>query len=217
MAIEVESKFRAFDQLTLQRLSTIDHLGPGLLGPASVAHEFDRYLDTADRRLAAGGWACRLRTRADRTIVSLKGTAASSLGDWSGLHRRPETEGPASVEIVPDDWPPSEALDLLLELTGGAPLRERLRLEQRRTERPVLVDRRRVATLSLDQVHVLDPVHGSVGRLLVVELEHAGGAREEELVAVAEALRADTGLTPDPLTKLEHATRLIADAQAHTG
>ena len=213
MAIEVESKFLAADELTLQRLSTVGHLGAALLGQARVAHEVDRYLDTPDRRLAAGGWACRLRTRADRTIVSLKGTAASGRGDRSGLHRRPEAEGHADAEHAPSAWPRSDARDLLLELTAGAPLEERLRLDQRRTERPVLVGGRRVATLSLDQVEVIDPLRGAVGRLLVVELEHAREAREEELVPVAEALHADPGLAPDPLTKLEHAVRLVGDAR----
>jgi inorganic triphosphatase YgiF len=217
MAIEVESKFLAADELTLQRLSTVGDLGAALLGPAIVAHEVDRYLDTPDRRLAAGGWACRLRTRADRTIVSLKGTAASSLGDRSGLHRRPEAEGEADTEIAPAGWPQSEARDLLLQLADGAGLEEQLRLEQRRTERPVLLGGRRVATLSLDEARVVDPVRGSVGRLLVVELEHLDDADEEELVPVAEALHADPGLTPDPLTKLEHAVRLVAHARARAG
>lgn len=214
MAIEVESKFRAADQRTLKRLSTVDRLGHALLGAPSVAQELDRYLDTAEGRLASAGWACRLRTRVDLTIVSLKGTAASTVDDRSGLHRRPEIEGPATDDIAPAAWPPSAAVDLLLAVTGGAPLAERLRLDQRRTERPVLVDGHRVATLSLDEVRVLDSALGSIGRLLVVELEHADGAREEDLVAVADALRAEPGLAPDPLTKLEHAIRLIAESRA---
>jgi inorganic triphosphatase YgiF len=216
MAIEVESKFLAADELTLRRLSTVRRVGAALLGPARVAHEVDRYLDTPDRRLAAGGWACRLRTRGARTIVSLKGTAAG-LDDPSGVHRRPEAEGDASAEIAPDGWPRSEARDLLLQLAAGAGLEERLRLEQRRTERAVLVGGRRVATLSLDEVHVIDQASGAVGHLLVVELEHASGAREEELVPVAEALRADPGLTPDPLTKLEHAVRIVAESRGSAG
>jgi inorganic triphosphatase YgiF len=214
MAIEVESKFRAVDQRTLQRLSTIDRLGPAWLGEARVASETDSYLDTTDGRLAAAGWACRLRSRADRAIVSLKGTAASRIGDRSGTHRRPEIEGPATAEMRPDAWPPSEATELLLALSGGARLHERLRLKQRRTERAVLLEGHRIATLSLDEVDVLDPAAGSVGRVLVVELEHAGGARDEELAAVADAVRAQPGLTPDPLTKLDHATRLIAESRA---
>ena len=217
MPIEVESKFRAADRLTLQRLSTINRLGPASLGEARTSQEMDRYLDTADHRLSAEGWACRLRTRAGRTILSLKGAAAARPGDQSEMHRRPEIEGSATAEIVPDAWPPSEARDRLLELTGGAHLEERLHLDQRRTERPVVVDGRRVATLSLDEVDVLNPAGESLGRLLVVELEYAGTEREADLVAVAAALRAEPGLTPDPLTKLEHAGRLSADFRARAG
>ncbi len=214
MAIEVESKFQAASQRTLQRLATIDRLGRARLGAATVGLELDRYLDTAGERLAAAGWACRLRTRDNRTIVSLKGTAPSVVGDRSGLHRRPEVEGPATANLDPSTWPASAALELLLALVGGESLEERLTLDQRRTERDVLLDGERVATLSLDEVAVLDAAGRSVGRMLVVELEHAGDTDAGEMAAVAEALRADAELAPDPLTKLEHASHLIAASRA---
>ena len=214
MAIEVESKFQAASQDTLRRLATIDRLGRARLGHATVGRELDRYLDTADERLAAAGWACRLRTRDDRTIVSLKGTGPSAAGDRSGLHRRPEVEGPATANLDPSAWPPSAALELLLALAGDQSLEEGLTLDQRRTERDVLLDGERVATLSLDEVAVLDPAGRSAGRMLVVELEHAGDTNAEEMAAVAEALRADPDLAPDPLTKLEHASQLIAASRA---
>lgn len=217
MATEVESKFRAADRPTLRRLSTIDRLGPARLGRASVADEVDRYLDTTDDVLAGAGWACRLRTRAGRTILSLKGTAASTVGDLSGVHRRPEVEGPATAAITPAAWPSSAARDLLVELTGGARLQERLRLDQRRTERTVTLGGREIATLSLDDVHVVNRDGDSAGWLLIVELEHADAAREEALAPVVDALRAEPGLAPDPLTKLEHATRLIAESRAAAG
>jgi inorganic triphosphatase YgiF len=219
MATEVESKFRAADRRTLQRLATVDRLGPARLGPASVANEADRYLDTPHGLLAAAGWACRLRTRAGRTIVSLKGTAAVAVGDLSGVHRRPEVEGPATAAVDPATWPPSAARDLLVELARGAVLEQRLRLDQRRTERAVALGGHEVATLSLDEVQVFDREGGSAGWLLVVELEHADGARDREpaLAPVADALRSEPGLIPDPLTKLEHATRLIAESRAQAG
>lgn len=219
MATEVESKFRAADRRTLRRLATIDRLGPARLGAASVADEADRYLDTPDGLLAAAGWACRLRTRAGRTIISLKGTAASTVGDLSGVHRRPEIEGPATAALDPGAWPASAARALLVELTRGARLEQRLRLDQRRTERAVALGRHEVATLSLDEVHVFDREGGAAGRLLIVELEHADGARDREaaLAPVARALRAEPGLVPDPLTKLEHAIRLIAEPRAVDG
>lgn len=214
MAIEVESRFQAASQRTLQLLATIDRLGRARLGAATVGLELDRYLDTAGERLAAAGWACRLRTRDNRTIVSLKGTAPSVVGDRSGLHRRPEVEGPATANLDPSTWPASAALELLLALAGGESLEERLTLDQRRTERDVLLDGERVATLSLDEVAVLDAAGRSVGRMLVVELEHAGDTDAGEMAAVAEALRADAELAPDPLTKLEHASHLIAASRA---
>ncbi|MEP6680332.1 MAG: CYTH domain-containing protein [Chloroflexota bacterium] len=214
MAIEVESKFQAASQETLRRLATIDRLGRARLGAATVGRDLDRYLDTADERLAAAGWACRLRTRDERTIVSLKGATPSIVGDRSGLHRRPEVEGPATADLEPTAWPASAALELLLALAGGQSLEERLRLDQRRTERDVLLDGERVAILSLDEVVVLDAAGRSVGRMLVVELEHTGDTDADEMAAVADALRADPELAPDPLTKLEHASQLIAASRA---
>ena len=76
-------------------------LGDGYLGVrparsgAGKVDEVDRYLDTVDLRLATARWACRLRTREGRTIVSLKGPCGTCSGD--ALHLRGEVEGPASA------------------------------------------------------------------------------------------------------------------------
>jgi inorganic triphosphatase YgiF len=191
-------------------------LGPAALDPARTFDELDRYLDTDDGRLAAARWACRLRTRDGRTLISLKGPAATVRpGDPTALHRRPEVEGPATAAIDPAAWPPSEARERLLELTRGAPLVERLALAQRRTERAVRLDGERVGTLSLDRTDVL---HASEprGRLLVVELELTTDAvlAAPSVDALAGALGALDGLEPDPSTKLELALQLVADPDA---
>ncbi len=210
---EVELKLIAKDPEALDDLAGRATLGPARLGPATTADELDRYLDTPDGRLSAARWACRLRTRDGRTIVSLKGPRGATPGHDASLHRRPEREGPADDRADPAQWPPSPARDLLAQLAAGMPLTERLTLVQQRTERPVMVNEVRVGTLSLDRVTVMHAGQ-SVGHLLAVELELSGdGAADETLVStLSAALASVPGLTPDPTTKLEHALHLVAGA-----
>src|SRR5207237_9751250 len=98
------------------------------LGAAETFLEVDRYVDTRDGRLAAARWACRLRRRARRHLISLKGPAADASGEHGGtlggaLHRRQEIEGPAGAGLDPRGWPESPARSRLLELKGGYQLR----------------------------------------------------------------------------------------------
>ncbi len=205
--IEAELKFLAADDEPLRRLEGMDRLGPAELGPSATASELDRYLDSEDLRLAAARWACRLRTRDGRTIVSLKGPAQHESGD--AVHRRPELEGPATPSLDPLAWPPSEARDFLRGRVKDAVLNERFRLEQERTERTVMVHGVRVGTLSLDRVRVLRH-RLDLGRLLVVELELQPAAVNDPAVAeLASALSSMPGLTNDPLSKLERAVAML--------
>jgi inorganic triphosphatase YgiF len=206
--IEAELKFWAEDERPLRGLATVTGLGPAQLSPARIVDEVDRYLDTADLRLAAARWACRLRSREGRTLVSLKGPAEHEPGD--PLHRRPEVEGPVGPGLLPQTWPPSPARDQLLTLTGGVPLVERFRLKQERTERAVVLHGVRVGLLSLDRGTVLQ--RGVVlGRLAVVELELDPSALESGIdhAPLAEALAAVPGLVADPSSKLERALALL--------
>lgn len=206
--VEVELKYAA-DAAALEALAAIDRLGPAEVGPAIVNDETDRYLDTADGRLAAAAWACRLRTRrvhgVARTFVSLKGPAEAVAG---AMHRRPELEGPATDAPDPAAWPASAARDFLATLAAGAPLTEGVVLEQRRRERPVRLAGRTVATLSLDEARILR-VGVPLGELRVVELELADGV-DAPVEALAAALERVPGLRADQRSKLEHALTLVA-------
>jgi inorganic triphosphatase YgiF len=206
MRTEVEARFRADGPEPLEALARASHVGRARLGSARTVDETDRYLDTDDGRLAAARWACRLRTREGVTRISLKGPPSTAPTDgWH--HRRPEVEGPASSEIAPGSWPASEARQLLVSLAGDHRLAERLRLDQRRTERAVTLDGGLpLGVLSLDRVRLAS---GSVdlGRLFIVELEldAASERAEEELGELAAALALVPGLAVEPRTKLEHA------------
>ena len=212
MAIEVEARFRVTEPEALDRLAALDGLGDATLGPPIAFEETDTYLDTEDGALGAAGWACRLRRRGSRVTVSLKGPPEAGTGGW--LHLRPEVEGPATAVPDPERWPQSDARDLLDRLRAGHPLRQRLTLRQRRTERAVTVAERLVGVLSMDDVTVVRH-RRDVDRFSIVELElaaegAAGGSGE--LMALAEALAAVRGLVPEPRTKLERASEPAGSA-----
>ena len=212
LGLETELKLRASDA-ALRALEDEASLGPVRLGPPRAVDELDVYLDTADRRLAGERWACRLRSRDGRRLVSLKGPAQHLAGD--PLHRRPEVEGPAPDDDAdlphPIAWPPSPARDLALRLAGDAPLGERLALRQRRVERAVMVNGARVATLSLDRVTV-ESGGAPLGGFAVAELEVAPGAEDGWLDDVTSMLLARPGLEPDPESKLVRALELARGA-----
>jgi inorganic triphosphatase YgiF len=206
--VEAELKYTALDERPLRELERAERLGPAHLGVPRTVAELDRYLDTADLRLAAIRWACRLRSRQGRTVVSLKGPAEHAAGDL--VHRRPELEGPVDASLDPLGWPASAARDRLLTMAGGALLTERFRLEQERIERSVTMRGLRIGTLSLDRVRVLFG-ETELGRLLVVELEFEAGDTVDHR-PLAAALGQLPGITPDPLSKFERAERMLAGA-----
>jgi inorganic triphosphatase YgiF len=209
MGAEIEAKLLADRPERLMELADAPTVGRATLGPALAFDELDVYLDTADGRLAAAGWACRLRERSGVFQVSLKGPPESDADAW--VHRRPELEGPASAALDPETWPRSSARDFLDELRAGARLVERFRLQQRRTERRAVVDGDHVATLSLDRVEII--AGGTErGELLAVELELTPEGNVSILGELAAELAARPGLRPDRLTKLEHAAAVIGAA-----
>jgi inorganic triphosphatase YgiF len=203
-ALEIELKYAA-TPAALAALGDAKRLGPALLGATVVNDETDRYLDTPDRRLSAAAWACRLRTRrvegVARTFVSLKGPAEPAVAE---MHRRPEIEAEAPDDPDPAAWPPSAARELVDRLRAGRPLVEVVGLAQLRRERPVVVDGRRIGTLSLDDVTVVRP-DAVLGRFGAVELELGRIGDDDLLDALARDLAAIPGLRADGRTKLEHA------------
>jgi inorganic triphosphatase YgiF len=209
-SLESELKYQAETDADLQALATPERLGPATLGPARTVEEVDRYLDTPGHHLARAHWAARLRTRDGVTRISLKGPPQHAEG--ATLHERPELEGPTGDGLDPATWPPSPASRLLLDLSRGGSLSERLRLVQQRTERQVLLDGRPVGLLSLDRARV-ERAGTKVGILRVVELELAPEALAEgvDLALLERALSSRSGLAPDRFSKLERALALIGE------
>ena len=209
MPVEVEAKFRAASSAPLDELSRRERLGPAHLGPARTVEEVDRYLDTPAGDLGAARWACRLRLRNGVTTASLKGPLDPESEGW--FHRRPEVEGAAAPSDDPADWPPSPARDLVERLRGGRPMVERFTLRQRRTERAVVVDGRRIGTPSLDVVGV-ERGGRAAGVLHVVERELDDAGDDALLGVLAGELAKLPGLEPEPASKLERALALLGES-----
>lgn len=200
---EIEAKLGVDDPHPIRGL--IERPDPSRLagfepvGPVEVHEVVDRYLDTAPRDgvLLRAGYRARLRTTRRRTTLTVKGERQRR----GFVSERLELEGPATLRLDPESWPPSPARDRLVAiLASGAGPRQRLReiasLGQRRRVRVV----RRGATvveLSLDELvaPANDRRRRGVPPLTRTELElelKAGDRRD--LVALTDAIRRVPGL-----------------------
>ena len=108
--MEVEAKFSIPDERTFQRLLEATSLAGYSLEEPALLDLHDRYLDTGDGAILAGGYACRIRQQDGLTLATLKG-----LGTASGaIHHRIEHEVELPQPLPPQQWPPSVARDLCL-------------------------------------------------------------------------------------------------------
>ncbi len=150
--MEIEAKFTVPDRQVYTQLARLRKLAGYGLVKAGVVVATDQYFDTADRRVLAGGYACRLRRQGEMLIATLKGVG----GAEGAVHRRDEREAQLPAwSAAPAAWPESDARSLALELTGGAALHLLFTLTQRRRRASVMQGKRRVAELTLDAVRVL--------------------------------------------------------------
>lgn len=196
--MELELKFRA-TPAALAALAAAPALGDFALGAVAERREEDRYLDTTIGSLHTGGFACRLRLRADGSAVAtLKG-----LGGAAGaLHRRAEHNTPLPAPTPdPAEWPHGPARALVERLAAGAPLLPLVTLRQRRRTRAVLHGGALVAELSLDEVEAERP--GQPPRAWCeVEIELHPTA-DPALLPALEAAAAGAGIgVPEPRSKL---------------
>jgi inorganic triphosphatase YgiF len=206
VALEVEAKFSVPDEETFQRLLEADTLGSFRVGSRSVAHLRDRYLDTADRALAASGYACRIRQQNGDTLATLKGRGGVS----GAIHRRAEYEVALPGSVPPQEWPPSRVRDLTLTLCADQPLVRIFDVEQIRHISPLYAGDRTVAQLNLDRVE-FGCQHSRSPRETTLELEvelQAGGGEADLETLVAE-LEETWGLVPEGRSKFERGLTLV--------
>ena len=206
---EVELKYRVLDRAAAERLLAEDTLA-GLAavgGRARAVQIEDRYVDTADGRLAHAGFVARLRQRGDETIVSLKSIAHED--GPGGAFRRLELEGPADRVAAAADWPASDARSLVLEHAGDAPFVETVTIRQLRRKR-VYKDGGTRVEVSLDEVDVVQ--RGRIAaRFVELEAELRKGD-DAVLARLAEVLDAEVGLERATDSKLESAMAALSAA-----
>jgi inorganic triphosphatase YgiF len=208
MGLEIEAKFIVGTDADLRALAALREIGGFTLKPAGVSEMRDTYLDTTDRRLFAGGYACRLRESGGRAVVGMK----SLVSRGSSVHVRGEWEealdAPGSA-ARPELWPPGEARTLALALAGGAELVPLCRLHQTREKSEVSRGGRALFEMSADRAELPALYRG-------VEIELLPGATQEDLAAFTDALRQRFRLEPDPLSKFERALAAVPSPPAQT-
>lgn len=204
--LEVELKYRVSGPLEMETvLAYAAEAGFHAEGEVAEVRVRDRYIDTADGRLAAAAVAARLRHRVDGIVVTVKTPGARH----GALVRRVELESPATESLVPADWPPSPARDVIASHADGADLVEIVTLDQVRTAVDLVTDGAQVS-LTLDDVTVVAQGR-AIDRFAELEAELAIGD-ESGLHRLAERLEQEPALAHDAGTKLERAMRAVADA-----
>ncbi len=133
--MEIEAKFRVPNRDVHRELLRLREIAGYTVARVGRVEVVDRYFDTADGRLLAGQYSCRLRTQDGKVLATLKGLGSSE----DGLHRRDEREvSLPSLLLDPTDWPDSDARDLACALTRGEPLQPLFDLNQSRVKADVL-------------------------------------------------------------------------------
>jgi CHAD domain-containing protein/adenylate cyclase class IV len=212
--LEIELKYRMTDTSAGERLLAAEELaGLRAAGPTRTVENEDRYVDTPGGALAAAGYAGRLRSNGDETVITLKGLRRQD--DGGAAHRREELEGPADLASTPGDWPASAARDAVVAIAGGAVLEELVRIRQVRRKRDYAADGTTVE-VSVDDVEVVmgDRV---IERFAELEVELREGD-EDRLEPLSDLLSEVEELVPAETSKLERAMEAVRrEAEAGSG
>ena len=207
MTMEVEAKFLVPDEQTLERLCETGSLAGYSVAPGAERHDADTFLDTSGRRLLAAGFYFRRRETDDGVRLTLKQLVTPT----DGVLRREEIEALVAADVPVEEWPDGELRSRVELLTGGEPLEPMLTLAQVRVARVVRKGRREVAELSLDRV-TATARDGDRG-WLECEVEARGRGGEEDVAALAAALRSEWGLVPEGRAKFTRALELAGDEE----
>ena len=194
--MEVEAKFRVPNRAVYREMLRLRQVGRYAIVPGPRVRVADRYFDTADGRLLAGGYSCRLRTQDGAVVATLKGLG----GSVGAVHRRDEREiALPALLLDPAQWPASPARDLALELAAGAALEPLFDLQQTRGKADLMDGPRRVAEWSLDEVRAVVGQRPAFYYELEVELGPEGA--DADLEVVTRELQAQFALEPERNSK----------------
>ena len=203
--MEVEAKFLVPDDETLARLIETASLAGYDVRPGAERKDADTFLDTPGRRLLAAGYYFRRRETTDGVRLTLKQLIAPT----DGVLRREEIEALVAADVPVAEWPAGELRTRVEKLTDGEPLEPMLTLSQVRVARVVRKGRREIAELSLDRVTASSP-DGDRG-WLEAEVEARGRGGDDDIAALAAALRDEWGLVPEGRAKFTRALELAGD------
>jgi CHAD domain-containing protein len=182
--VEIEAKYAVADPAVFAELLELRALDGYTLRSQGERHVVDHYLDTPDRDVLRGGYACRLREDEEegRWLLTVKG-----LGKAAGaVHRREEHECEIPPNAPPAEWPDGPAREIVARLADGQALAELFTLRQHRVRRAVEQGERAVAVLSLDTVEMDIGRRRTVSREIEIELTATGTT--DDLQAVGAAL-----------------------------
>jgi CHAD domain-containing protein len=201
--MEIEAKFALPDAATFQRLQAVDHVAGFALSAHQVQQVHDTYLDTGERRILAGGYACRRRQTESEILITLK-----ELGSAEGaIHRRRELEISLPSDQPPSEWPESPVRDILLGLTQGASLTPLFNLRQTRVFRRMSQGELLVAQLSLDNVRLV--ANRRKKSYFELEVELAPQGTGSDMAAIVAFLHDEWNLEPEPRSKFQRALALL--------
>ena len=202
--IEIELKLEVRDPRAARRLLAAETIGELVAaGPIETRDLTDRYIDTAGGHLHRAGRVARLRAIDGEILVTVKSAVAALAG---GVHRREEVEAPASDDLDPRHWPPSDARALVLELAGDRLLVELATIVQRRRVRRFEANGTAIE-VSLDRVTVVREGR-RVSRFVELEAELLAGA-QGPLIALGERLAIDPAYGPARSSKLDRALAAV--------
>jgi inorganic triphosphatase YgiF len=198
MAIEMELKFNVGSDEEWNRLRELDEIAGFRFTDERQIEVVDTYLDTADAAIRRSGFAFRFRSSDGRTTACLK----AKRGRDGAKHEREEFEQIVDADQPVLDWPGGAVRDRLLDLSGGALLKQQVQLRQSKHQRDLVAsDGRIIAEWSLDKISGGNrDTDGNVMEL-EIELKDAGSA--SVLDAIERTLIDEFGLTPETRTKLE--------------
>ncbi len=183
--MEIEAKYSVSDPTVFTALLELQAVGDYVLRHTGDQNVADHYLDTPDRDLLRGGYACRLREgdKDGRWLVTVKG-----LGKADGaVHQREEHECEIPLDAPLAEWPEGPAREIVTQLSGGQALVELFTLRQHRARRVVEHDGRAVGELSLDTVEMDIGARQSLTHEIEIELAAAGTT--DDLQAIGTALK----------------------------
>lgn len=203
--MEIEAKFTVPNVATFQRLQAIEHVAGFSLSAHQVQQVQDTYLDTEERLILVNGYACRCRETESEVLITLKGLARVE----GAIHRRKELEISLATYEPPEAWPDSAVRDLVLQMTGGAPLVPLFDLRQTRVFRRMSQGELLVAQFSLDNVRIIPGQKKRNHFELEVELAPQGTTND--MAAIITYLQDEWKLRPEPRSKFERALAFLEE------